>query len=161
MSTRTRGGKKASQPPTGWQPPERLIAESNDTVVRFLAQGGGAERIFDFGDIRDTNGDLVEIAVGIQQWLARAFTRRTSPRAGVTRLTGATSVYTVVTQIAQFLTALDPEPESPHEITPGHMGYLWEFCGRVRSQRAYLETLRALLRDGNGLPGASRAVLFA
>jgi hypothetical protein len=38
---------------------------------------------------------------------------------------------------------------------------LWDFCGRTRSQRAYLEGLRAFLRDDPELPEASRAVLFA
>ncbi|KUN34959.1 hypothetical protein AQJ27_48925 [Streptomyces olivochromogenes] len=130
-------------------------------MVRFLSQSGNAERVFDFGDIRDKNGDLVEIEVGIQQWLARAFTRRTSPRAGVTRLSGAGPVYTAATLIARFFTTLDPAPASPSEVTLAHMRGLWEFCGRVRSQRSYLETLRALLRDDRELPEASRAELFA
>ena len=129
--------------------------------MRFLSQSGDVERVFDFGNIRDKNGDLVEIEVGIQQWLARTFARRTSPRSGVTRLKGATGVYTAVTLIARFLTTLDPVPASPGEITPDHMRDLWKFCGRVRSQRSYLETLRALLRDDLELPEASRAVLFA
>jgi hypothetical protein len=89
MIARSRGGRKAAQPPAGWQPPERLLAEGDGTVVRFLSQSGDAERVFNFGNIRDKNGDLVEIEVGIQQWLARVFTRRTSPRSGVTRLAGA------------------------------------------------------------------------
>lgn len=160
MSTRSRGGRKASQPPTGWQPPERLLSEGDGTVVRFLAQSGDAERIFDFGNIRDKDGDLVEIALGIQQWLARAFTRRTSPRSGVTRLSGASAVYTAATLIARYFTTLDPSPAGPGEVTPVHMRGLWEFCGRVRSQRTYLETLRALLRNDQELPEASRAELF-
>ncbi|MBZ9644874.1 hypothetical protein [Streptomyces sp. PSKA30] len=129
--------------------------------MRYLSQSGDDERIFDFGDIRDKNGDLVEIPVGVQQWLARTFTRRTSPRSGVTRLSGAVAVYTAATNIAQYLTALDPAPRGPHAITPAHMKGLWDFCGRTRSQRSYLEGLRALLRDDPELPEASRAVLFA
>jgi hypothetical protein len=129
--------------------------------VRFLSQSGDAERVFDFGDIRDKNGDLVKIEVGVQQWLARAFTRRTSPRSGVTRLAGAGPVYTAATLIAHFFTTLDPAPANPSEITPAHMRGLWDLCGRVRSQRSYLEALRALLRDDQELPEASRAELFA
>ncbi|PWJ05066.1 hypothetical protein DKG34_25005 [Streptomyces sp. NWU49] len=161
MSTRSRGGRKASQPPAGWQPPERLLSEGDGTVVRYLAQSGDAERVFDFGNIRDKDGDLVEIELGIQQWLARAFTRRTSARSGVTRLAGAGTVYTAATLIARYVTTLDPAPVSPSEVTPVHMRGLWEFCGRVRSQRTYLETLRALLRDDQELAEASRAELFA
>lgn len=129
--------------------------------MRYLSQSGNDERIFDFGDIRDKNGDLVEIPVGVQQWLARAFTRRTSPRSGVTRLKGANGVYGAATRIAQYLTTLDPTPAGPHAITPAHMKGLWDFCGRTRSQRAYLEGLRAFLRDDPELPEASRAVIFA
>ncbi|MFJ4582652.1 hypothetical protein [Streptomyces echinatus] len=130
-------------------------------MVRFLAQSGDAERVFDFGNVRDKDGDLVEIELGIQQWLARAFARRTSSRSGVTRLKGASSVYTAATVIARYFTTLDPALASPDQVTPAHMRGLWEFCGRVRSQRAYLETLRALLRDDQELPEASRAELFA
>ncbi|MEX3104966.1 MULTISPECIES: hypothetical protein [unclassified Streptomyces] len=161
MSTRSRGGRKAAQPPAGWQAPQRLLTESGGTAVRYLSQSGNDERIFDFGNIRDKNGDLVEIPVGVQQWLARAFTRRTSPRSGVTRLSEAGAVYTAATNIARYLTTLDLAPHGPHAITPAHMKGLWDFCGRTRSQRSYLEGLRAFLRDDPELPEASRAVLFA
>lgn len=161
MSAGSRGGRKATRPPKGWQRPERLLSDGNGTAVRFLSQSGDTERVFDFADIRDRQGDLVEIEVGIQQWLARVFTRKTSSRSGVTRLGGASGVYRSATRLAQYLSALSPSPRSPGAITPAHMQGLWEFCGRTRAHRTYLEGMRSLLRDDPELPEASLKVLFS
>ncbi|MFJ6661333.1 hypothetical protein ACIQNG_34060 [Streptomyces sp. NPDC091377] len=129
--------------------------------MRFLSQSGDQERIFDFIDTRTRQGDLVEIEAGIQQWLARVFTRKTSVRSGVTRLGGAAGVYRSAVRLAQYVSSLSPSPQGPKEITPAHMQGLWEFCGRTRAHRTYLEGMRSLLRDDPDLPVESLRVLFA
>ncbi|MCQ9179246.1 hypothetical protein KMT30_09420 [Streptomyces sp. IBSBF 2953] len=149
-------------PPTGWQPPERMLAASGGTAVRFIEQSGARSRVFDFADIHDRKGRRVVIAEGLQRWLASAFATRTSNRTGVTRLGGAEGIYAVLCWLARFFAAQSPPVRGPGDVTAAHVRALWTHMeGRNNAtQRDHLYRLRLLWRDDDRLSDEVRAALY-
>ena len=67
-------GRRASLPPPGWEPPERLVATPDTCTVLFIEEKGRRSRVYDFTKLG--------VPGGVQRWMARCFARATGPRGG-------------------------------------------------------------------------------
>jgi hypothetical protein len=151
--TAARGGRRAALPAEGWQPPERFPAGGSSTVVRFIEEGTGWSRDFDFSTL--------PAPAAVQRWLACAFARRTGPRSGVRRLKSAKSIYGVCRLLARVLSEAGTPVNGPGQVTGAHIAQFVLRHAGMSSGRTDLIELRALLRDDPRLPAQARAALLS
>lgn len=149
----SRGGRHAALPARGWQPPERILADSGGTSVRFVEQGGLKSKVFDFGRL--------PVEPGMQRWLAQAFANRTGPRSALTRVNSAENIFRVMSWFAGLLAQSTRPVGGPHELTPAHITAFRVRYANMRSGSHYLKILRTALRDGTDLPPEVRRALFS
>ena len=153
MTAASRGGRRANQPDTNWQPPERLPAGGAVTSVCFIEETGGRSKTFDFAKLG--------VDVGLQQWFARVFARLTGPRSGVKRLTSAKGHYNLIHIFAASLAASFPTPRGPQDLTACHIEAFRRRYDNMPAQYDYVKRLRVVLRDEPELPQSARHELLA
>lgn len=120
------------------------------TAVRFTEEQGGAEKIFDFA--------AMPVKPEVRDWLVRVFARRISPPAAVRRIKSAEPAYRILARFADVL-AGDPAVCGAAGVTARHLGaFRGQYAG-LRSQLAYVDILRGLLRDDPELPPGTRAAV--
>jgi hypothetical protein len=151
--TAARGGRRAALPAEGWQPPQRFAVGGSSTVVRFIEEGTGWSRDFDFSTLL--------APAGVQCWLAGAFARRTGPRSGVRRLKSAKAIYGVCRLLAKVLSEAGTPVTGPEQVTGAHIAQFVLRHAGMSSGRTDLIELRALLRDDPALPAQARAALLS
>jgi len=144
------GGRRAAQPSPDWTPPEVIVA--GGTAVRFIEEQGGAEKIFDFA--------AMPVKPEIREWLVRVFARRISPPAAVRRIKSAEPAHRILGKFADIL-ADDPAVRDAAGVTARHIEAFRDQYAGLRSQLAYVDTLRGLLRDDPELSPETRAAVVA
>jgi hypothetical protein len=122
-------------------------------VVRFIEEGTGLSRDFDFS--------ALPAAPGVQCWLAGAFARRTGPRSGVRRLKSAKAIYGVCRLLARVIAEAGTPVNGPEQVTGAHISQFVLRHAGMSSGRTDLIELRALLRDDPALPAQARSVLLS
>src|SRR5262245_48089779 len=103
-------GRRASLPPAGFRPRQRLNVADNMLVVRFVPEDGrGRTKDFDFTTLSVTRD--------LQEAFARAFAARTKPSAGIRSTESAKHVWQHVATFAGYLAGLQRPPRSPGDLT--------------------------------------------
>jgi hypothetical protein len=147
-----RGGHRASVPDGGWQPVERIDC-SDPTRVRFVEERTGRLRVFDFSGM--------PVPVGMQQWLARTFARRTGPRSGVKRTGSAVNCFMMLRLFAESLAEADKAVAGPNELTAAHIAaFRLRHAGAPGGAEQVIR-VRSALRDDPELPEPARTALLA
>lgn len=121
------------------------------TAVRFIEEQGGAEKVYDFADL--------PVAPAVRGWLVRVFARRLRPPAAVKRITSADPGYWMLGKFAEILASAEQPVLDVTEITVGHVEAFRDHYAGLRSQLAYVDVLRGLLRDDPELPAEVRAAV--
>ncbi len=122
------------------------------TAVRFIEEQGGAEKIFDFA--------AMPVKPEVREWLVRVFARRIGPPAAVRRIKGAEPAHRILARFADVL-AGDPAVSGAAGVTARHLEAFRDQYSGLRSQLAYVDTLRGLLRDDPELSPETRAAVVA
>lgn len=144
------GGRRAAQPGRDWTPPEVIVA--GGTAVRFIEEQGGTERVYDF--------TRMPVTPPVQEWLVRVFARRLRPPAAVKRIRSADPGYLILGKFAGVLAA-GPPVSDVTEVTACHLEAFRDRHAGLRSQLAYVDVLRGLLRDDPELSAEVRAAVVA
>lgn len=147
-----RGGHVASVPGGGWQPVERIEA-SQPTLVRFVTERTGSQKLFDFSSF--------PVPAGLQRWFARAFARRTGPRSGVKATGCADNYFATLRAFARWLAGADRPPSGPQELTAAHMTAFRLRHGATPAGAELVVQLRSVLRADPELPEPARKALLA
>ena len=147
-----RGGRRASVPEGGWRPVERVEGPGG-TLVRFVEEGTGRQRLFDFSGLSGT--------AGMGQWLARVFVRRTGPRSGIKRVGSAANCFVMLRAFADSVAEAQPAVGGPDELTAAHIAaFRLRHVGMPGGAERVIR-LRSVLRDDPELPGPVRTALLA
>ena len=145
-------GRRASQPPAGWEPPERLVVTPDTCTVLFIEEKGRRSRLYDF--------TRFPVAADVQRWMARCFARATGPRGGAKRLATANSYYGVFAQLSRVLASAQHPPASAREITPAHIA-AFRLALTPASFNNTIHGLRTLVRHDDELPAQTRRDICA
>lgn len=147
-----RGGRRATVPGNNWQPVER-IDPTNPTLVRFVEERTGRQKLFDFS--------AFPVPPGLQQWLARTFARRTGSRSGVKRTGTAANYFMTLRCFADSLTEADEAVSGPRKLTAAHIAaFRLRHAGGPGGTEQVIR-VRSVLRDDPELPEPVRAALLA
>lgn len=149
----SRGGRRAGLPEAQWQPPERLLADSGGTAVRFIEETGGKAKVFDFSQF--------PVALGMQCWLARVFADRIGPRSALRRVKTAEQIFIVLRLFARTLADAAEPVRRPQDLAAAHVAAFRMRYAGIRSGWSYLESLRSTLRDSPELPAVVRVALLS
>ncbi|MEV0401212.1 hypothetical protein [Actinoallomurus sp. NPDC050550] len=141
-----RGGRRASLPDAQWRAPEALIDDG--LAVRFVEEGTGEERNFDFSD--------VPVSPQLQPWLAQIFLRRISPPKSVKKIESAKDFAWYARRFGEVLSQQMPAPTAVNDVTAGHIEAFSAKYAGLRSHRHYVDVLRGLLRDAPELSAEVR-----
>jgi hypothetical protein len=144
--------ERAFQTAAGWRPVERIDA-SEPTLVRFVEERTGRQKVFDFSTF--------PVSAGMQRWLARTFARRTGPRSGVKRTGTADMCFMMLRAFAGSLAEADKAVAGPHELTAAHMAaFRLRHTGAPGGVEQVIR-VRSVLRDDPELPEPARSALLA
>jgi hypothetical protein len=128
------------------------VIVAGGTAVRFIEEQGGAEKIFDFA--------AMPVKPEVREWLVRVFARRILPPAAVRRIKAAEPAHRILARFADIL-AGDPAVSGAAGVTARHLEAFRDQYAGLRSQLAYVDTLRGLLRDDPELSPETRAAVVA
>jgi hypothetical protein len=145
-------GRRASQPPPDWDPPERLVITPDTCTVLFIEEKGRRSRLFDF--------TTLPVTPQLQHWMARCFARATGPRAGAKRLATANAYYALFVVLARVLAAAQPPPTSAGGITPGHVAAFRLTLSPAAFNNS-IHRLRTLVRHDDDLSAETRRDICA
>ena len=147
-----RGGRRASVPEGGWRPVER-VEGPDGTLVRFVEERTGRQKVFDFSGL--------PVTAGMGQWLARVFARRTGPRSGIKRAGSAANCFVMLRAFAESVAEAEPTICGPHELTAAHVvAFRLAHVGTPGGAERVIR-LRSALRDDPELPEPVRTALLA
>jgi len=148
----SRGGRRASVPGGGWRPAGRLEGPDG-TLVRFAEERTGRQKVFDFSGFAGT--------AGMQQWLARAFARRTGPRSGIKSAGSAANCFLMLRAFADSVAEAEPAIRGPHELTTAHIAaFRLRHAGTAGGAEQVIR-LRSALRGDPELAEPVRTALLA
>ena len=153
-------GRIGDQP--GWPPGERArrrlaagrrLEGPGGTLVRFAEERTGRQKVFDFSGFAGT--------AGMQQWLARAFARRTGPRSGIKRAGSAANCFLMLRAFADSVAEVEPAIRGPHELTTAHIAaFRLRHAGTAGGAEQVIR-LRSALRGDPELAEPVRTALLA
>ncbi|MFG2924298.1 hypothetical protein ACGFYA_22690 [Streptomyces sp. NPDC048305] len=139
-----RGGQRASQPPSDWQPPERLPADGDQTTVVFYEEQSGKSHTLDFSSF--------PAPLAMQRWMAVLLAARCGARGGSKRLATAKKYHWVLRRFTVVLSEAGRVPSAPGELAPEHFQILRDrYEDHPASLRMYLQSLRRLMRKRDDL----------
>lgn len=139
-------------PPTGWQSPRRRPDGPSGTVVRFIEQGTGREKSFDFASFA--------LSDGMRSWLASVFAAVVGPGSRVTRATTASLIHGDLRQFAVFLERTAPDLTGPEQLKAAHIKAFRMSLVPESNRRTRMKALRRILRGDPILPAGARAELL-
>ena len=153
MSGRGRGGRRASRPPAGWQPPERLPESGGRTAVVFYEEQSGKSHVLDFSSF--------PAPLALQQWMAVLLAARCGARGGSKRLATAKKYHWTLHRFTTVLSEAGRVPPTPRELAPEHFQILRDrYEGHPTTLRSYLLALRRLMRTSEELTEEARRDLL-
>lgn len=140
----SRRGRRATVPGPGSTTPRGLLEGGTGLVVRAFAEDGSGHRDYDFGEL--------PVAVGLRTGLARAFSNRVAPGAGLTSLYSMDKVYGVALMFVRHLSKLAWSPTEMTHLAPEHLdGFLVSRQDVVTRPGEDVATLKRLLIHAEGL----------
>jgi len=145
-------GRRASLPPAGWEPPERLVVTPDTCTVLFTEEKGRRSRVYDFTKF-PVSGEL-------QGWMARCFARAAGPRGGAKRLTTANSYYALFAHLSRLLASAQHPPASAGQVTPAHIA-AFRLSLTPATLNSSIHRLRTLVRQDDELPAETRRCICA
>jgi hypothetical protein len=143
------GGRRATQPTPGWTPPQRLLPDG--VSVRFVAEDGVREKVFDFSGL--------PVPAAVQGWLAVCLARRVGARSAVKHVTTAQTLAWTARRLARALAEHPVPVRSPGDITVDHILGFRRRHEHLDSLGFYVASLRSLLHDDTELSEDARAAL--
>lgn len=153
MSGRGRGGRRASQPPADWQPPERLPTGGDRTAVVFYEEQSGKSHLLEFSSF--------PASPAMQQWMAVLLAARCGARGGSKRLATAKRYHWTLHRFITVLQEAGRVPLTPRELAPEHFQILRDqYEGHPTTLRSYLLALRRLMRTSEELTEEARRDLL-
>jgi hypothetical protein len=147
-----RGGRRASLPPSGWSPPDRLPGGVSGAVVLFHEESTGRTVRFDGSDL--------PVSEPVRNWLVRRLAERAGARSGVKRAPSFRSSCQAVRDFARALAQCEPPPDRPADITAEHIRVFKSRFEDPQTRRNCVARLRIVLRGCPELPEAARRELF-
>ncbi len=139
-----RGGQRASQPPSDWQPPDRLPADGDQTRVVFYEEQSGKSHTLDFSSF--------PAPLAMQRWMAVLLAAQCGARGGSKRLATAKKYHWVLRRFTVVLSDAGRVPSTPGELAPEHFQILRDrYEDHPTSLRLYLQALRRLMRKRDDL----------
>jgi len=145
-------GRRASLPPPGWAPPERLVITPEACTVLFIEEKGRRSRLYDFTKF--------PVAADVQRWMARCFARATGPRGGAKRLNTANSYYRLFAHLSRVLASAQHPPATAGQITPARIA-AFRLSLTPASLNNTIHRLRVLVRQDDELPAETRRDICA